>query len=196
MRREVRDDIVFTLFLLPGLLAVGATLYFWSLEGLGAEGFSRALIALYKDPLLYLLGLIFVCGAILLDVKGPEAGPDTLRVEVDRLQVLGLAAFIMGFLVLWLGAAGGNLLVTVSLLLSARYALIFPATLIILSLLLSPDLRLGTLLRPEWPNLLLWATPLVLLATLKARLPAQAGYGLTALLLALWVLSLKRQPTR
>jgi hypothetical protein len=134
MKEEMAEDVSLILFLIPILVNGLYGLVLWL-----ARGFSVAdvFLSVTRDPWVFLIGVVSICLSVLIDWRysSSEDRTITIRRNAHRIQLLAYFCFASAFLIVWgatgfvhLDAAGG-------LFFTGKYALIFPALLMVMSVL-------------------------------------------------------------
>ncbi len=130
MKKDSVEDAALILYLIPILLNGGYGLWKWVTGGADLAALQQIYINLTREPVVFLAGLIAVCLAVVLDARYLSPIEDVDR-RVTRLAVF---CFITA-LIIALISTGFNLSSGLTLFLQGRYALIFPALLMVLSFL-------------------------------------------------------------
>ena len=130
MKKDSVEDAAFILYIIPILLNGGYGLWKWVTWGADLAVLQQVYINLTREPVIFLAGLITVCLAVVLDARYLSPIEDVDR-RVTRLAVF---CFITS-LIIALISTGFNLSSGLTLFLQGRYALIFPALLMVLSFL-------------------------------------------------------------
>jgi len=130
MKKDSVEDAALILYLIPILLNGGYGLWKWVTGGADLAALQQIYINLTREPVVFLAGLIAVCLAVVLDARYLSPIEDVDR-RVTRLAVF---CFITA-LIIALISTRFNLSSGLTLFLQGRYALIFPALLMVLSFL-------------------------------------------------------------
>ena len=130
MRKDSVEDTTFILYIIPILLNGGYGLWSWVAGGADLAALQQAYSYLTREPLIFLAGLLAVCAAVILDTR--YLSP--LEVVDERVTRLAFFCFISA-LIIAMAATGFNLSSGLILFLRGRYALIFPALLMVLTFL-------------------------------------------------------------
>ena len=130
MRKDSVEDTAFILYIIPILLNGGYGLWSWVAGGADLAALQQTYSNLTREPLIFLAGLLAVCTAVVLDAR--YLSPfDVIDRRVTRLAFL---CFITA-LIIAIVATRFDLSTSLTLFLQGRYALIFPALLMVLSFL-------------------------------------------------------------
>ncbi len=130
MKKDSVEDATFILYIIPILLNGGYGLWSWVAGGADLAALQQVYIQLTREPIIFLIGLLAVCVAVILDARYLSPIEDVDR-RVTRLAVF---CFITA-LIIALISTEFNLSSGLTLFLQGRYALIFPALLMVLSFL-------------------------------------------------------------
>ena len=130
MKKDSVEDAAFILYIIPILLNGGYGLWSWVAAGADLAALQQVYINLTREPVIFLVGLIAVCVAVVLDARYLSPIEDVER-RVTRLAVF---CFITALIIALL-STGFNLSRGLILFLQGRYALIFPALLMVLTFL-------------------------------------------------------------
>ena len=152
MKKDSVEDAAFILYIIPILLNGGYGLWSWVAGGADLTALQQVYINLTREPVIFLVGLIAVCVAVVLDARYLSPIEDVER-RVTRLAVF---CFITALIIALL-STGFNLSRGLILFLQGRYALIFPALLMVLTFLFKVRGLSSTSLRGvgRWLSLLL-----------------------------------------
>jgi len=152
MKKDSVEDAAFILYIIPILLNGGYGLWSWVAVGADLAALQQVYINLTREPVIFLVGLIAVCVAVVLDARYLSPIEDVER-RVTRLAVF---CFITALIIALL-STGFNLSRGLILFLQGRYALIFPALLMVLTFLFKVRGLSSTSLRGvgRWLSLLL-----------------------------------------
>jgi hypothetical protein len=187
-REEAAEDISLLLLLVPFVVSAAGGLLRSLGAGLSVRLSAEAYLSVTKNPIIFLVGFVAVCGSLVVQVAGtgPEARRGRLASGGKRLGKLAVASLILAILGSW-SASGFSFSLSdnLALLLEGRYALIFPLAVFVLSGLLSAQIGRVKFSVGNWRNLLgmgmIVASPLSF-AALGGIAPAVVG-GLGMLLL-------------
>lgn len=173
--KDFGEDAPFLLYLLPIVLAIIYGAYVWATTASTSAMPTDAYLIVAKSPYLFLISLVAICLAIIIEVRYASA-PDRngiLQANTSRLQILAVAVLVLSFAAAF-SAGGYNLTTAAVLFVEGRYALIYAFFLIGISLLLSPRQVLGNLKLASIPDilglLLVVAAPILFWAGLKVHL--------------------------
>jgi hypothetical protein len=149
-RNVAGQDVSALLYLVPFAASGVYGVILWVQSGLSATLPSNVYLSVTRDPILFALGSIAVMLGLVLDVRSTEPGSRPTKVVslANTLQSMAAASLVLalvsalyanGFDV---GAAAGDFIV-------GRYGLVFPATLVLLSYLVSAQFKLESLKNPK-----------------------------------------------
>jgi len=178
--KDFGEDASFLLYLLPIVAAIIYGAIAWATTAASSSMPPDAYLIVAKSPYLFLLSLVAICLAIIIEVKYANA-PDrngVVQANTSRLQILAVVVLVLSFLAA-VSAGGYNLTTGAILFVDGRYALIYAFFLIGISLLLSPKQVLGNLKLESIPDLfgllLAVVSPVLLWAGLKVHLSFEAS---------------------
>lgn len=130
MKKDSVEDAAFILYIIPILLNGVYGLWNWVAGGVDLAALQQVYTQLTREPVIFLVGLVAVCVAVVLDAR--YLSPiDVIDRRVTRLAVF---CFITALIIALL-STGFNLSSGLILFLQGRYALIFPALLMVLTFL-------------------------------------------------------------
>lgn len=130
MTKDSFEDATFILYITPILLNGVYGLWSWVAGGADLPMLRQVYSNLTRETIIFLAGLLAVCVAVVLDAR--YLSP----IEVVERRVTRLAVFcFITALIIALLSTGFNLGIGLTLFLQGRYALIFPALLMVLSFL-------------------------------------------------------------
>jgi hypothetical protein len=192
--KDTGEDIAFFLYLVPIFAAIIYGVYEWAITAHTTSMPSTAYLVVGKSPYLFLLSLVAVCAAIVVELNSaaPAERNGIIQSDTTRLQTLAIVVLIIS-LAAGISAGGYNLTTGVSFFINGRYALIFAFFLIGISILLQPKQVLGNLQVSSIPDVvglvLLVAAPVLFYAGLKVHLSFTAA-AIGALVVAIIGLAL------
>ncbi len=144
-KSDAYGDLSFVLYIVP--LAVSAIfgVVLWAQAGGGAIFPQSAYLGVTKSPYVFLAGFTAVLLAATLDVTNEEV--DNRRTGLfavsKRLQKLAFVCFVLAIITAWYATGfTGNTGSVVSTILSGRYAMVFPALLVVFSFLILPTVKI------------------------------------------------------
>lgn len=193
--KDFGEDASFLLYLLPIVLAIIYGAYVWATTSATSTMPPDAYLIVAKSPYLFLISLIAVCFAIIIEVKYSNS-PDrngVVQANTSRLQKLAVGVLVLSFLAA-ISAGGYNLTTAAILFIDGRYVLIYAFFLMGISLLLAPRQVLGNLKLASIPDVLglifVVLAPVLFWIGLKAHLnfDASALGGIIVGLIGLFLL--------
>ncbi|MEM1993950.1 MAG: hypothetical protein QXW32_00510 [Nitrososphaerales archaeon] len=131
MKKDSVEDAAFILYIFPILINGAYGLWSWIAGGADLDVLQKVYLNITREPIIFLAGLLAVCVAVLLDTKYLGSLEDIDR----RVTRLAYFCFITA-LIIAIVSTGFNIASSLTLFLQGRYALIFPALLVLLSLLM------------------------------------------------------------
>jgi hypothetical protein len=193
--RDSAEDIVFFLYLVPIVASIIYGVYEWAVTAKSSTMPPTAYLIVSKSPELFILALVAICGAIIIDVHSASLSERNAVIQTNtlRLQVLAVAVLVISFAAA-LSTADYNFGNAASFFVNGRYALIFAFFLIGLSILLIPKQVFGNIRLTSVPELvgliLLVAAPVIFYGGLKVHLSfaASAGGALIVAILGIFLL--------
>ena len=181
--REIGEDVSFLLYFVPIVASIVYGIYEWSAVAHSGNSMSGlAFLIVSKSPYLYLISIISVCAALVIDVSSapPSQRDSLLGVNASRMQILSVVVLIVT-LAAAISAGSYNLVNGLSVFIAGRYALIFAFSLVAISILLVPKQILGTARASSYAEILglilIAAAPVVLYLGIKAHL----SFGVSAI---------------
>jgi hypothetical protein len=192
--RENREDLPFLLFLVPFAVSAIYAIFLWVQTGVSATLPQTVFLQVTESPYVFLIGFVAVIVGVIMDVVYAEPALRRAKLvqESTALQIIAITALVLGILSAWY-AAGFDLGVAATNILTGRYVIIFPALLIAFSFLMLPAVNI----RKDQTNIvliavLLLAIPLVVDEVGKRSFFAGMLLGLGLLAAAIY-LYLERQ---
>jgi len=196
-RVDVLEDLTFILYLTPLIASAVYALYLWLPTGLSTSLPKSIYLAVTKNPYLFLIGLVAVCGAVLLEVylSPPDSRVKKLAESSHQVQILATVCVIFALISVWSAADySTDTRVFLTIFLEGRYALIYPLLLFLIAPLLNPTLSLRSFrvrgLTEDLSMLLMVASPLILLLLWRLHAPWEAMISTTLIILAAGLLLL------
>lgn len=175
--RDVGEDAAFFLYLVPIVASVAYGVYEWYMVGRGSYSMpTDAYLIVSKDPYLFLLSLVAVCAAIVIEVRGTAFNEraNVVSANIARMQGLAIAVLLISFAAGLSVAGYGDVAGGLVNFLTGRYALIYAFFLLGISILVSSRQFLGSVgasFIVEFIGLLLIAlSPVVLYGGVKVHL--------------------------
>jgi hypothetical protein len=130
MKKDSVEDAAFILYIIPILLNGGYGLWCWVSKGADLAALQQVYLQLTREPVIFLVGLLAVCIAVVLDARYLSL------IEVVDRRVTRLAVFcFITALATALLSTRFNIGNGLTLFLQGRYALIFPVLLMVLTFL-------------------------------------------------------------
>ncbi len=147
-RVDLTEDGVFFLYLSPFIISGLHGLIIWVREGITVQPSLTLFLTVTKDPLTFVLGVMTLGAAVVLDVHSAqrENRRITLRVNSRRLQLVAVISLLTSIVFAWVASGyTTNLFRAFTVFLSGRYSIVFPLTLFAFSVFLSipADLTAG-----------------------------------------------------
>jgi len=179
-------DIALLLYAAPFILNFVWALYLWLGAGLSSVLPQLVFLEVTQNPYLFLLGFGAVALAAVIDFNSepPERRRAALSTLSKRLQAIAGLSIVLALIAAWYAASFDPGLTFYNLL-DARYPLVFPALLVLLSFMILPSVRLqGANRKNLLVVVLLLASPAVLYELGKRNTIAGLGVGLVLLLVA------------
>ena len=184
--KDFGEDVAFFLYLVPIVASIVYGAYEWAITAKTSAMPSTAYLVVSKSPYLFLLSLVAVCGAIVVELAYSDITERNSIVQANtlRLQVLAVIVLIIS-LAAAISAGGYNLANGISFFVNGRYALIYAFFLIGISLLLAPKQVLGNAKRSSLPEvvglILLVLSPIIFYGGVKIHLPYSISLGAAVL---------------
>ena len=135
------------MYLVPFVAAVVYGLALWAETGISLTLPSSVYLTVTRDPYLFMLGSLAVMLGIIVEVNGTEqqARPAKLSSLGNTMQSLAVASLILVLFFAWYANGFTDLSGMASDFIVGRYGLVFPAILLLLSYLISSQIRLAAL---------------------------------------------------
>ena len=191
VKSDTYGDLAFILYAVPLVICAIYGVVLWAQAGFGAILPESAYLGVTKSPYVFLVGLTAVLLAAALDVTNEEfenrrTGLFTVS---KRLQKLAVVCFVLALITAWYATGftgdAGSIVLT---FLSGRYAMVFPALLVVFSFLILPTLRIQKQqIKSLAAVLCLLAVPGVIYAVGKRNLGASFAVSLVLMIIALFL---------
>jgi hypothetical protein len=178
--KDQGEDIAFFLYLLPIVASVIYGVYEWAAVAHTSAMPFLAYAIVAKSQYLFLLSLVAICLAIIIEVRSANL-PEREGIVKDnssRLQFLAIAVLIISFAAS-ISVANYNVPNAFSIFIVGRYPLIYAFFLVGISLLLSPKQILGNAKISATPEvlglILLTASPVIFYLGNRVHAPFAAN---------------------
>jgi hypothetical protein len=150
------EDYSTILYLLPFVAAVVYGLALWVQTGISLTLPSSVYLTVTRDPYLFMLGSLAVMLGIIVEVNGTEQQARRAKLSSlgNTMQSLAVAALILVLFFAWYANGFTDLSGMASDFIVGRYGLVFPAILLLLSYLISSQIRLAALLNRKGLSLI------------------------------------------
>lgn len=202
--RELGEDISFFLYLVPVVAGIVYFAYEWYVAAQSSSNtIGLAYLIVSKSPYLFLLSVVAVCAAIIMEVRTANAADRETVIQSNsyRLLILAVVVLIASFIGAY-SLSGNDFGIASALFVAGREVFIFAFLLILISIFLNPkevygNARLNSL--PEVIGLvLLAASPALFYVSLKASISYAASsiLGLVAFVIGLTLVSWSRLEKR
>jgi hypothetical protein len=192
------EDYSTILYLVPFVAAVIYGLVEWVLTGLSLELPTSVYLTVTRDPYLFVLGSLAVMLGLIIEVNGtdPAARPAKLSSLAGTLQSLAVASLVLVLFFAWYANGFIDLAGAASVFIVGRYGLVFPAILILMSYLISSQIRIESFFTRKSIGLIaLLLVPASLYEVGRRNLAAGVGVALILLLAGLGIfLSAEKKP--
>lgn len=173
--KELGEDISFFLYLVPVIAGIAYFAYEWYAVQAPSGRFGLAYLVVSKSPYLFVLAIVSVCVAVMIEVRTAEASGREPIIQANsfRLLMLALVVLIASFIGAY-ASSGNDFGVAATFFVAGREVFIFAFLLIVMSIFLTPrevygNAKLGSL--PEVIGLiLLVASPALFYLGLKAHI--------------------------
>ena len=165
----ISEDISFFLYILPIAIYGLYSLYLWILAGITSYLPSDVYLAVAENITIFLIGVLAVCLAVVIDVWASASDLRVKRMEENTSRMRNLAFIYLIFSVFFAWSATSYSLDLTSILdiyLKGRYIILYPVFLFGLSFVLTPSIKdafkVPTLLFEIIPLALIISSPLFL----------------------------------
>jgi hypothetical protein len=185
-RRPYSDDITALLYLVPFAASGVYGLYLWVTSGVSLILPANVYLSVTRNPVLFGLGSLAVLLAVILEVNwtDPSGRAGKLASVSNTLQSMAVASLILAFIAALYANGFLDLSGAATDFIVGRYALVFPAMLVLLSYLMRAQFRLQSLRTPKVLGIIALLLVPASLYALGKRQPA-AGLGAAFVLLLL-----------
>ena len=153
--KDFGEDSAFLLYLVPVVASIIYGAYEWAITAKTSTMPPTAYLVVSKSPYLFLISIVAVCLALILEVRTANANERNgiIQANTTRLQILAVVVLVISFLAA-LSTASYDFGNAFSFFVNGRYALIYAFFLIGISLLLSPKQVLGNVKMASIPDIL------------------------------------------
>lgn len=131
---EPREDVGFLLSFVPFVASAAYALALWVPRGLSGVLPPEIFLSVTKDPVVFLVGYGAPLVGGIFEVRAAQKPAEKVEAVARRLQLLALLSLILALLMAWYTTGYGPAGVALGLLVAGRYALLFPAALLLTSL--------------------------------------------------------------
>jgi hypothetical protein len=173
--KDFGEDVAFLLYLVPIAVSIIYGAVDWAETAKTSTMPPSAYLDVSKSPYLFLVSLVAICLAVILEVRAANTSERSgiVQANITRMQILAVVVLIVSFLAS-ISAGSYDLPTAFSLFVSGRYALIYAFFLIGISLLLAPKQVLGNFKAASLPDivgmLLVAGAPVLFYLALKVHL--------------------------
>ena len=139
------EDASTLLFLVPFIASGADAIYLWVSSGISAKLPSSVYLDVTRDPYIFLVGILAVLAAVLLDVNGVErqVRRERLAWTSGYLQKTAAACFVLSLVMAWYANGFLDLSGAAEDFVVGRYSIVFPVILVFFSYLVNPSLKVG-----------------------------------------------------
>jgi hypothetical protein len=141
------EDYSTILYLVPFVASVVYGLALWVQTGVSLTLPTSVYLTVTRDPYLFMLGSLAVMLGIVVEVNGTDQGARMAKLASlgKTMQSLAVAALILVLFFAWYANGFTDLNGMANDFLVGRYGLVFPAVLVLLSYLVSAQIKLASL---------------------------------------------------
>lgn len=149
--KGLSEDIPAVLYLVPFLVSAGYGLLLWVRSGVSAILPKTVYLTVTRDPYVFMLGSFAVIIAVIVEVTSAESAAKQTKAKStgDILQSVAVASIILALLGAWYANGFVDLSGTFTDFILGRYSIIFPAVMVLLSYLVTIQLKLDSLGSPK-----------------------------------------------
>lgn len=149
--KGLSEDATAVLYLVPFLVSAAYGLYLWVRGGLSATLPKTVYLTVTRDPYVFMLGSFAVMLAVVVEVTSAESAGRQAKAKStgDTLQSVAAASVVLALLGAWYANGFVNITGTVTDFIVGRYSIIFPAVMVLLSYLVTIQLKLDSLRNPK-----------------------------------------------
>ena len=143
--RGRHEDASTLLFLVPFIASGADAIYLWVSSGISAKLPSSVYLDVTRDPYIFLVGILAVLAAVLLDVNGVDrqVRRERLAWTSGYLQKTAAACFVLSLVMAWYANGFLDLSGAAEDFVVGRYSIVFPVILVFFSYLVNPSLKVG-----------------------------------------------------
>ena len=141
-RASILEDLVFILYLLPIIIPIVYSLLLW--PNMGQETYLKVT----REPIVFIIGIISICIAILIDVKESETNDKLKLLRVNRKRIIKLfySTIILSIIIAWISTGyQKNLITLIIFWTKGKFAVIYPLFLYLAYISISPSLKVNKL---------------------------------------------------
>ena len=141
-RASILEDLVFILYLLPIIIPIVYSLLLW--PNMGQETYLKVT----REPIVFIIGIISICIAMLIDIKESETNDKLklLRVNRERIIKLFYSTIILIIIISWISTGyQKNLITLIIFWTKGKFAVIYPLFLYLAYISVSPSLKVNKL---------------------------------------------------
>jgi len=186
--RGVYEDLSGILYTVPFVLPAVYGLYLWVTTGLSAVLPSSVYLTVTRDPYVFIFGSLAVMLAVAFDTSSSDPADRLARVGAasDRLQKIAVASLVLAALAAWYSNGFVGVSGTATDFIVVRYSLVFPLLMVLLSYLVTVQVKYGALRSPK----VLGAISLLLAPAVVyevGKRDTSVGLGIAAVLVAVGI---------
>src|SRR5271157_3045133 len=148
---DFRGDAAALLYLVPFIACGAYGVYLWARSGISILLPTTVYLAVARDPYVFLVGSFAVMVAAAIDISSADSASRQAKAKSTGsiLQSLAVASLILALLGAWYSNGFLHLTTTVTDFIVARYTIIFPAMLVLLSYLVTAQFKVQSLRNPK-----------------------------------------------
>ncbi len=187
--RGFSEDVPALLYIVPFLLSAVYGLYLWARAGISAVLPTDVYLTVTRDPYVFLLGSFAVIFGVVLDTSRTDGDRQAkMRTTADTLQSIAIASLVLALLGAWYSNGFQHLTSTFTDFIVGRYSVVFPTLMVLLSFLLTINVRGESLRNPKFLGVVaLLAVPAVVYEVGKRATAVGVALGLVLLVIGVWV---------
>jgi FlaA1/EpsC-like NDP-sugar epimerase len=145
--RERYEDLATLLYIAPFALCALYGLALWIQSGISLVLPASVYLEVTRDPIVFIIGSLAVMLGVIIEVNGTDAASRYAKLGslASTLQSIAVAALVLVLICAWYANGFTDLSGTATDFIIGRYGVVFPATLVLLSYLITIQVKFEAL---------------------------------------------------
>ncbi len=149
--RGYSEDVITVLYMVPFVASGVYAIYLWARGGISAVLPTAVYLSVTRDPYIFIIGSLAVMAGVIMEVRSAGEADKQAKVKGvgETLQTIAIASLVLALICAWYANSFVHLSGTVTDFIVGRYSLIFPAMLVLLSYLVTVNIKVDSLKNPK-----------------------------------------------